>query len=157
MGKSRDMKRNNIVASLLLIAFAGFYGYLTANLPSRNLPNTLEIDFMPWLLVSLLFVLSLWILFQAFFGETKEAYDPIVSKKDAFGVVCLTILVYLYVKGIQFFGFLAVTPVFTATLMWIAGARKWKEILFVSVGTSFCVYLFFQKVFRVILPGGTIF
>jgi len=155
--KRHEIRRNTIVASLLLIAFAGFYAYLTANLPTRNLPNTLGVAFMPWLLGSLLFVLSLWILLKTAFLGTKETFDPVISRKEAFGVVYLTIFVYLYVKAIQLFGFIAVTPVFTATLMWISGARKWKEILLVSVGTSFCVYLFFQKVFRVILPGGSIF
>ena len=36
-------------------------------------------------------------------------------------------------------------------------AKKWKEIVLVSILSSFCIFLFFQKIFRVLLPGGTFF
>jgi hypothetical protein len=151
------VKRANIVASLLLVAFACFYAYLTSRLPERNLPNTLGSDFMPWLLTTVLFFLSFWLLLQNSLRGTIENFNPDISIKEGLGIVFLTIFVYVYVKAIQFFGFIVITPVFLAILMWISGSRKWKEIVTVSIGSSFCIYLFFQKIFRVILPGGTIF
>lgn len=151
------MKRANIVASLLLIALACFYAYLTSRLPDRNLPNTLGSDFMPWLLTTVLFLLSFWLLLQNCVQGTTENFNPDISIKEGLGIVFLTVFIYLYVKAIQFFGFILITPLFLAVLMWISGSRKWKEIVFVSIGSSFCIYLFFQKIFRVILPDGTIF
>ena len=59
--------------------------------------------------------------------------------------------------AIQLIGFLYITPFFVAALMWISGARKWKQILIISAGSTVGIYLFFQKVFRVLLPQGTLF
>ncbi len=44
------MRRANLIISIVLISFSGFYAYLITRLPDRNLPNTLGADFMPWVL-----------------------------------------------------------------------------------------------------------
>ena len=137
--------------------FAGFYAYLTTKLPERNLPNTLGIDFMPWLLVSVLTILSIWLLLQNVLNKSRENFDPRLSIKEGLGVLLLTVLVYAYVKAMELFGFVWVTPIFLGLLMVITGSRKWKEIVVVSVVSSLCIYVFFQKIFIVILPSGSVF
>ena len=143
--------------SIALMMFAGFYAFLTTQLPARNLPNTLGIDFMPWLLVSILTLLSLWLLIQNVLGKHRETFDPKVSIKEGVGVILLTVLVYAYVKAMEMFGFVWITPIFLGLLMVITGSRKWKEIVVVSIVSSLCIYVFFQKIFIVILPSGKVF
>jgi hypothetical protein len=77
--------------------------------------------------------------------------------KEGLGDIFLTIFVYLYINAIQLLGFITITPFFLAALMWISGARKWREILLVSIASTIGIYLFFQKIFKVILPQGTLF
>ena len=151
------MKKANICLSIVILMFAGFYAYLTTQLPARNLPNTLGLDFMPWLLVSILSLLSVWLLLQNVLNKSQETFDPRLSIKEGLGVILLTVLVYAYVKAMEFFGFLWVTPIFLGLLMAITGSRKWKEIVVVSIVSSLCIYMFFQKIFIVILPSGKIF
>jgi putative tricarboxylic transport membrane protein len=151
------MKKANIIASIVLILFTGFYAYLISQLPTRNLPNTLGIAFMPSLLAGFLFILAAGLLITNAIRGTQEKSDPKVSLKEGLSVIFLTFFVYLYVKAIQLLGFITVTPFFLAALMWISGARKWKEILLVSIASTLGIYLFFQKVFKVILPHGTLF
>lgn len=151
------MKKANIIASIVLIVFTGFYAYLTSQLPTRNLPNTLGSAFMPWLLAAFLFILSVGLLLTNAIRGTRETSNARVSLKEGLTVIFLTFFVYLYVKAIQLFGFITITPLFLAALMWISGARKWKEILLVSVFSTIGIYLFFQKIFKVILPHGTLF
>ncbi len=151
------MRRANIIVSLVIISFTGVYAYFTSQLPTRNLPNTLGSDFMPWLLATILFVLSGCLLLTNAIGKTRENFEPKIALKEVISVIVLTVFVYFYVKAIQLIGFLYVTPFFMAALMWIAGARKWKEILILSAGSTVGIYLFFQKVFKVILPQGTLF
>jgi hypothetical protein len=55
------------------------------------------------------------------------------------------------------FGFILTTPFFLAVLMLMTGSRKWKEIITISTVSPLCIYLFFQKIFKVILPGGSLF
>ncbi len=151
------MKKANIHASIVLLMFAGFYAYLTTRLPERNLPNTLGVDFMPWALVSILALLSIWLLLQNALNKSRENFDPKLSGKEGAGVLSLTVLVYVYVKAMELFGFVWITPFFLGLLMVIAGSRKWKEIVVVSIASTLCVYVFFQKIFIVILPAGKIF
>ena len=151
------MKKANIYVSIVILMFAGFYAYLTTKLPERNLPNTLGIDFMPWLLVSILSLLSIWLLLQNVLNKSRETFDPKVSIKEGLGVLLLTVLVYAYVKAMELFGFVWITPIFLGLLMVITGSRKWKEIVVVSIVSSLCIYVFFQKIFIVILPSGRVF
>jgi hypothetical protein len=151
------MKKANIIASIVLILFTGVYAYLTSQLPTRNLPNTLGIAFMPSLLAGFLFILAAALLITNAIRGTQEKSDPKVSLKEALSVLFLTFFVYLYVKAIQLLGFITITPFFLATLMWISGARKWREIILVSTVSTVGIYLFFQKIFKVILPHGILF
>ena len=151
------MRKANIIVSLVLISFTGFYAYLTYQLPSRNLPNTLGSDFMPWLLATILFILTGCLLLTNALGKTRENFEPKIAVKEVLSVIFLTVFVYVYVKAIQLIGFLYITPLFMAALMVISGARKWKEITILSISATIGIYLFFQKVFKVLLPQGTLF
>jgi putative tricarboxylic transport membrane protein len=151
------MKKADLIISILLIAFIGFYAFLTINLPARNLPNTLGVDFMPWILVICLSLLSILLLLKAIFGRPVEKGDSTISLKEGLGVLFLTAIIFVYVKAISLFGFIIITPIFIAVLMLFTGSRKWKEVVIVSLVATFGIYLFFQKIFQVLLPAGTIF
>lgn len=151
------MKKVNVILAALLIGLGIFYAYLAANLPDRNLPNTLGSDFMPWVLAGCLLLLSLLLLIKTVFGSTPEQFDFSISPKEGFGVVFLTVCVFAYVKLMILIGFVLATPIFLALLMLITGSRKWKEIVMVSIFATFSIYLLFQKIFQVILPRGELF
>ena len=151
------MKTVNIAIAVILILFGLFYAYLTAHLPDRNLPNTLGSAFLPWVLVSCLFGLSLLLLLQTLIKGSAEKCDYMISIREGYGIVLLAAVVIGYILSLDFFGFLLATPVFIAALMILTGARNWKLIAFTSIAASFCIYLFFQKVFLIILPPGEIF
>ena len=151
------MQRVNIIAASILLTFCGWYAYLTYKLPDRNLPGTLGIDFMPWVLVICLGGLSGLLLFQnlAVAARTSPGGgDPIFSRREVFGVVFLTILVFCYVKAIAWLGYLVSTPVYLALLMLFSGFRKWLDIILVSLLPTAGIYLFFNKVFQIQLPDG---
>lgn len=151
------MKKVNVILSALLIGLGIFYAYLTAALPDRNLPNTLGSDFMPWVLVGCLLLLSLLLLIRTLFGGTPEQFDFSISIKEGFGVIFLTVSVFAYVKLMILIGFVLATPMFLALLMLITGSRRWKEIVIVAIFATFGIYLLFQKIFQVILPRGELF
>jgi hypothetical protein len=151
------MKKVNVILAALLIGLGIFYAYLAANLPDRNLPNTLGSDFMPWVLAGCLLLLSLLLLIKTVFGSTPEQFDFSISPKEGFGVIFLTVCVFAYVKLMLLIGFVLATPIFLALLMLITGSRKWKEIVMVSIFATFSIYLLFQKIFQVILPRGELF
>ncbi len=151
------MKKANIIISSILILFCVFFGVLTVRLPDRNLPNTLGIDFMPWVLLIVLFFLSVLLLLTNFLGKSLETKDAKITLWEVAGILFLTLIVYGYVQAMNLFGFLIITPVFIAVLMLFTGSRKWKELIAVSVLATVGIYFFFQKVFQVQLPGGSLF
>ena len=151
------MRKANIIVSVILILFCGFFAFLISRLPDRNLPNTLGSEFMPWVLVICLFSLSFLLLLKNIFVGTQEKLDSKISFQEGSGVLFLTVIVYGYVQAMGLFGFLLVTPVFIAILMLFTGSRGWKELVIVSILSTLGIYFFFQKVFQVQLPGGIIF
>ena len=150
------MRRANIVISIILLAFSGFYGVLISRLPSRDLPNTLGATFVPWVLAGILVVLSLMLLIGSIIPNSADS--PVsIPKRDIFGTAGLILLIAAYVKLMSYVGFIPVSIVFLAILTWIAGSRKPVGILFFSVLTTCIVYFLFQKFFSVQLPAGIFF
>ena len=151
------MKKANIIIAIILIVFCVFFAVLTARLPDRNLPNTLGSDFMPWVLLIILFCLSVTMLLMNFLGKSLEKKEAQITLREVSGIFFLTLIVYGYVQAMSLFGFLIITPVFIAVLMFFTGSRNWKELIAVSVLATVGIYFFFQKVFQVQLPGGLLF
>jgi hypothetical protein len=150
------MRLANIIVSITLLVFSGFYGVMIYRLPSRDLPNTLGAAFVPWVLAGLLAGLSLMLLVNTI--SNKDDNAPVsLPKRDLFGITGLLALIALYVKLMSYLGFIPVSIVFLALLTLVAGSRKPLGILIFSVSTTTIVYLLFQKFFSVQLPAGIFF
>jgi hypothetical protein len=150
------MRLANIIVSITLLVFSGFYGVMIYRLPSRDLPNTLGAAFVPWVLAGLLAGLSLMLLVNTI--SNKDDKTPVsLPKRDLFGITGLLVLIALYVKLMSYLGFIPVSIVFLALLTLVAGSRKPLGILIFSVSTTTIVYLLFQKFFNVQLPAGIFF
>ena len=151
------MKRVNIVLSLILLLFAGFYAWLTAALPTRDLPNTMGVAFFPWVLCASLVGLSLMLLFKSLYFPPDETCAYRVEWIELKEILIFLVVTYLYINSLVVVGFVIATPVYLAILMISSGSRRWKEIALVSLLTGVGVYFFFDKAFQVILPSGTLF
>ena len=149
------MRLANIIASIILLAFSGFYAFLIFRLPSRDLPHTLGAAFVPWVLASLLAILSLILLVNSIMS--RDTTSVVLPKKDLLGITGLLLLIVLYVKLMGYLGFIPVSIVFLSVLTWAAGSRKPFGIVFFSVTTTTVVYFLFQKFFGVQLPAGVFF
>lgn len=150
------MRKANIIISLILLCFTGFYAYLIANLPARDLPNTLGAAFVPWVLAGALAGLSVMLLISSILSQNGGGKVSLPSR-ELLGIAFLLILIVCYIKLMNYFGFVAVSVVFLGILTWIAGARKPVEIAVFSLTTAILVYLLFHKFFQVQLPTGTLF
>ncbi|MEW6332986.1 MAG: tripartite tricarboxylate transporter TctB family protein [Thermodesulfobacteriota bacterium] len=148
------MKRVNILIAFVLLVFAGYYAWLTAALPDRNLPNTMGIDFFPWVLCAALTGLSLLLLIKSLFFKTSETCMYRVEWIEIKEMLIFLVLTVAYLQALDYLGFIILTPVYIATLMIGSGSRRWKEIALISLLTTVGIYFFFDKVFQVILPGG---
>ena len=151
------MGRANIFISIVLIVFAGFYGYLITRLPKREIPYTLGADFMPWVLtVCLVFLASVLLLRNLFLGR-EERGGVSISLKEVAGILSLLAIIVVYIEAMIYFGYLFITPLFIIAMMLISGSRSLRELILFSIGITLAVYLFFYRFFDVPLPGGKIF
>lgn len=125
-------------------------------LPTRKIPHTLGIDFMPWVLTICLLFLSLLLLLKSLIFKREEEVVQI-SLKEVIGILSLVILVIAYIEAWLYFGFIIITPLFMAGLIVISGSRKWREVIFFSIIISVAVYFLFYRLFGVPLPSGKIF
>lgn len=148
------MKKVNITLAVVLLAFAGYYAWLTATLPTRDLPNTMGVAFFPWVLCVSLVGLSLMLLVKSLFFPPDETCAYRVEWIEIKEILIFLVVTFVYLQSLDFLGFLIATPVYLATLMIGSGSRRWKEIALISLLTAVGVYFFFDKVFQVILPSG---
>lgn len=148
------MKRVNIVIAAVLMIFAGFYAWLVATLPTRDLPNTMGVDFFPWVLCVALAGLLLLLLLKSLLFSPDETCAYRVEWIEIKEILIFLILTVAYLESLDFLGFLITTPVYIAILMIGSGSHRWKEIALVSLLTAVGVYFFFDRVFQIILPGG---
>lgn len=150
------MRLANILVSIALLVFSGFYAILIARLPSRDLPHTLGAAFVPWVLAGLLAILSLILLITTITSRDDNT-TVVLPKRDLFGITGLLLLIALYVKLMSYLGFIPVSLVFLGILTWAAGSRKPLGIAVFSITTTTIIYLLFQKFFGVQLPAGIFF
>ena len=150
------MRKANIIISIILLGFSGFYAYLIANLPARDLPNTLGAAFVPWVLAGALAFLSTILLISSIAAKNQDSKVSLPGR-ELLGIAFLLILIVCYIKVMDFIGFVAASVFFLGILTWLAGSRKPVGIAVFSVTTTTLVYLLFHKFFKVQLPVGILF
>ena len=150
------MRRVNIIVSIWLLVFTGFYAFMIARLPSRDLPHTLGAAFVPWVLAGILATLSLILLVSTLVSRQDDT-KVVMPIRELLGIAGFLVLITLYVKLMHYVGFYAISLVFLAVLTVVAGSRKPFGIVIFSITTTTIVYLLFQKFFGVQLPAGIFF
>jgi len=66
----------------------------------------------------------------------------------------MLVLIVLYVVLLEQLGFLLVSFLFLYASMFVLGSFRWFLNLVVSVGTLVVIYIVFEELFSVVLPGG---
>lgn len=150
------MKKINIIISIVLLLFCIGYFFMIQGLPDRNLENTLKSSFMPTLLLSIFAGLTVIMLVKNIVAGSVEACDYLITKRDLLGLVSITALIFIYVFLMNITGFIIITPIVMFVLMKLTGTSKIREAIIVSITASVLIYLLFDVLFEVQLPGGLI-
>lgn len=148
------MKQRNIIAAVFLIVIGLGYAYMTANLPTRNIKDFSEPSFFPWIITTILLVLSVSLLLQGLRTEHKGAVTSIWESPGRAVFALVSFLIYLAL--LPRLGFLVPSIPFFGLLMWLYGERRIPFIVIGSVGIPVMLFFLFRNVFRIILPGGVL-
>jgi hypothetical protein len=147
------MRRKNIIAALVLMAFALVYGGLTAGLPVRTLPNTPDPSFFPWINTVIISALSIWLLVH---GLKQAPSDPTTeqhSNRRGLAIWALSVFV-VYLALLPTLGFILATLPFFAVMMFLYGERRPVWIGTGTVCATLLMYILFRHGFGVFLPRG---
>ena len=146
------MRRKNIIAAVVLIVCAILYGVLTANLPTRTLPNTPDPSFFPWINTAIILVLSVWLLVRDLRRPAPRP-TPTGTGQNRRAVWALAAFVG-YLAVMPGLGFILATAPFFAVMMVLFGERRPIWVGGGAVGTTVLLYALFRYGFGVILPRG---
>ncbi|MCC6610940.1 MAG: tripartite tricarboxylate transporter TctB family protein [Burkholderiales bacterium] len=149
------MRTKNIVTALVLIVLGTGYGFLTAGLPTRSLPNAPDPSFFPWVITGCLLLLSAILLVRGLAAPRKGRSDTVVAPPLRTPIVFLVVFA-LYVAFLSFAGFVAASVPFFAVLMVLYGERRWIAIGAASLVVPVILVLVFRYVLQVPLPEGVL-
>lgn len=149
------MRTKNIVAALVLIALGIGYGYLTAGLPKRSLPNTPDPSFFPWIITGCLLLLSVILIAKALTGP-RRVDDEAVNAPPLRTPIVFLVVFAVYVTVLPYAGFLMTSVPFFAILMALYGERRWIAIAAWALSVPVLLVLVFRHVFQVPLPKGAL-
>ncbi|MGY8999899.1 MAG: tripartite tricarboxylate transporter TctB family protein [Rhodospirillales bacterium] len=148
-----NMRTRNLIAGIILLSLCAVYAYLTANLPTRNIENTTQPSFFPWVITFCLTGLSLSLLIQGIlpvFNSKESAVIDVPVKRLLSGLA----LSLIYLIALPILGFIASNIPFFAGLMYLYGERRPVWIFGGSALTSLVVFELFREVFQIRLPAG---
>ena len=136
----------------MLLLCAG-YAYLTANLPSRDIQNSTQPSFFPWVIVASMSLLSFALLVQGLlphFNSEILARSGIPSKHIVIGLV----LAFAYMFTLPWLGFVVANILLFTGLMYLYGEHRPIWIAISSIIISMTVFILFREVFQIRLTAG---
>jgi len=149
------MRNKNVAAALVLIVLGVAYGYLTAGLPKRSLPDTPDPSFFPWIITACLLLLSVALLVQGLRAR-RSARDATDSAGGVGTPTVFLTLFVIYLAALPFAGFMVASMPFFAALMWLYGERRWGWIGAVSIALPVILVLVFRNGLHIPLPTGAL-
>jgi len=140
----------NINLSLIFMAFASFFYYLTLSFPKGKIVKTIGPSSVPRLWIYLLIIFCIILIVQALRGKVRS------DKKQGqtFLVLKLIALLIGYLVVIKFLGYFISTFLFLMATIWLMNYRKYKIILLIVTVFLVFIYIAFYKVLHVPLPMG---
>ncbi len=146
------MRRRNIIAAAVLIACAVLYGALTAQLPTRTLPNTPDPSFFPWINTAIIIALSVLLLVRALWWPAPERTSIGTGQHQRAAWALAAFVAYL--AALPGLGFILATAPFFAVMMALFGERRPVWVGGGAVGATVLLYVLFRHGFGVFLPRG---
>ena len=152
------MARRNILAAIALILVGIGYGVLAARLPTRQIDQTTEPSFFPFVVTACLLALSIALLVRGVRPQAGEAaIEAPPLPRDGSGRAMWALgLAVAYLALLPSLGFLVANVPFFAGLMFVFGERRPLWIAIGAIGVPVVLFYLFRDVFQILLPAGVL-
>ena len=143
----------DIIAAIGLLIFSALYAWATFYIPDRTIPNTPGPSFFPFVIITVVGILSLALLIKGISGlRTGEGGQ---FQESAARLPALTMGVFfIYLVLLPWVGFLIASVVFFAVLMVLYGGREPVKIVIWSLAVPIGLFVIFTEAFQILLPRG---
>ena len=71
-------------------------------------------------------------------------------------LIAFSVLIFLYMLGMEYIGFLIASYIFLAASMYLLGSRRVVLNLFISAAVLVAIFIVFRTAFSVVLPAGSL-
>lgn len=155
--------RRDIVNSLVLIAFAVGYLWLSQDIPSFS-DRAYGPAFMPVVVGTAILVLAVLLLVASIVRARREGEQKLVLNagqlfRENEKVLYIFIATGLYVLAVTFLGYLIATPLFMLLVYYVVvrswGRRPWLIVLG-YLAFSVLIYVVFEQALQIPLPEGVL-
>ncbi len=147
------MASREIIAAIGLLIFSALYAWATFYIPDRTIPNTPGPSFFPFVIISIVAVLSVALLVKGVI--TARTSDPAITGSVTARQPLLMLVAFgVFLAILPWVGFLIASVLFFAILMMLYGSRSPVKIALWSLALPSLLYVVFTEAFQVILPAG---
>lgn len=146
------MTRNgDFWVSLCLLGGCAAAASLTLDVPGQGTGGTVGPDFLPWLMIGGISILSLRLLWRSQAAAVGVASAPpgvrLLAQLGGFFLMMLA-----YAAAYEPVGYIVSSLVFFVVALLVLGERRWLHLLLIPPGVVLAVYLVFTKVMQVYMP-----
>jgi len=146
MGGGGNLLKNiNRSLSILILSISCFLFYWTNNFP-------LKTAFFPRVILTFLILMSILL----FFTNEQISIDVLKRREK---IIQLLVFFITFVYAILFnkIGFFISTSLYLVIIMVLLGAKKWRQILSVTIILQLIIYFLFVKQLNIPFPKGMFF
>lgn len=165
MKKTQTKAFSNLVISLVLIAFEIFAWVQTTKIKvAKN--AAVQPSAFPRIMIIGMAVFTAVLLVQSVIKLMKmHPEDPLAQKaeslnlfkdKGVLAALFVIVLCMLYVWGFKTLGYVLVSVILSAIIMWMIGVRKPVQLILIAVLVPLGMWLLFYKLLQVNIPMGVL-
>lgn len=144
------MKTPNIIISIISIIFGVLVYVFTLDFPQLTGSDSGP-AFMPRIYAIFIMIFGISLLVKSIFFSNEEA-NPI-SKK----VLIYILMFIIYICLIPLIGVYGSTVLFLVFMLWFSQVRRLVVLIAVPAGAVLFIFLFFQQLLNVPIPGGLLY
>ena len=150
------MGKTDIFVGISMLAFSMTAYIFTLPFPGgESVADGLGPAFFPRLVIICMLLIGMIILLQGLF-TLKDAVHLDLRISDLKSPTLLLIITFGYAISMYFLGFFSATPVFLMGAM-IIWRVSWHKSIFIALGLTIILYVFFKLILRIPLPKGALF
>lgn len=165
MKKTQTKAFSNLVISLLLLAFEGFAWWQTYNIKvAKN--AAVQPTAFPRIMIIGMAIFTVILLIQSILKlKFMKEDDPLAAKAESLnplkdkGVLAALFLIVLCVLYVWFFkslGYVLVSAIIAAIVMWLIGVRKPLQLALIAILVPLGMWLVFYVLLQVNIPMGVL-